>query len=87
MAGSALTESGVSLPSTAMSVPARSGFDEARRVPAREGIGSPTINISISAMDAPSFARYMESNRGVLEGIVVGSIMRNGAVRRAMQGA
>jgi len=52
-----------------------------------ESVAGKSIAITINAVDAPSFVSLLKNNRAAVEGIVSDNILRNGAVRRAMQGA
>lgn len=51
------------------------------------GGGTTVVNVSIRAVDARSVKDLLEGNKGIIEGLVVQSILRNGAVRGALSQA
>ncbi|MDO5116184.1 MAG: tape measure protein [Synergistaceae bacterium] len=49
--------------------------------------GGDSYQITIQAVDAPSFVKMLQSNKGTIESLVVNGLQRGGALRTAVKGA
>ncbi|MEG1501967.1 MAG: hypothetical protein RR203_02500 [Synergistaceae bacterium] len=49
------------------------------------GGGETHVHLNVQAIDSKSFRDFMTDNRGVLEGVVLDNISRNGSIRKAIQ--